>query len=399
MATIHDVARAAGVSIATVSRVLNGNARVSGESCRRVLAAAATLDYWPNPAARSLRQSRTHVLGILLPDLYGEFFSEVIRGIDHEARQAKFQVLISSSHAEAEAIAAAVRSMRGRVDGLVLMAPDSESAQSIDRIIRRFPIVLLNTPSAANGTSAVAIANAEGARAAVGHLLALGHRPVAVIKGPRGNADAEERLAGYRLALAGAGIEPDPALEIEGDFTESSGFRAAAQLLALTPVPAAVFATNDYMAIGLLSALGARAVRVPGDMAVVGFDDIAIAQYVTPALTTVHVDAYELGARAVRLLVAAIGAHNGMPCRHEVLPATLVIRQSSGARVDEQADPAGDGRRRGRPSSTTVSTDPLSTGTVSADAAKRRPGSPVDPDAHRDSRMRPSHAGRREAQS
>jgi LacI family transcriptional regulator len=399
LATIHDVARAAGVSIATVSRVLNGNARVSAESCQRVLAATAELDYWPNPAARSLRQSRTHVLGILLPDLYGEFFSEVIRGIDYEAREAKFQVLISSSHAEAEAIAAAARSMRGRVDGLVVMAPDSESAQSIDRIIRRFPVVLLNTPSAVNGTSAVAIANAEGARTAVGHLLALGHRTVAVIKGPRGNADAEERLGGYRLALAGAGIEPGPALEIEGDFTECSGFRAATPLLALAPRPSAVFATNDYMAIGLLSALGARAVRVPADMAVVGFDDIAIAQYVTPALTTVHVDAYELGARAVRLLVAAIGAHIGAPCRHEVLPATLVIRESSGARVDEQSDPTGNGRRRRRPSSAAASTEAILTDTVSADAATGPPEPPRDPDAHGDSRTRPSHAGRREAQS
>ncbi len=346
MATIHDVARAAGVSIATVSRVLNGNARVSGESSRRVIAAAATLDYWPNPAARSLRQSRTHVLGILLPDLYGEFFSEVIRGIDHEARRARFQVLISSSHAEAEAIAAAARSMRGRVDGLVLMAPDAESARSIDRVARRFPTVLLNTPSA-NGTSAVGIANAEGARQVVSHLLALGHRVMAVIKGPRGNADAEERLAGYRQALAAAGIAPDPALEIEGDFTESSGFDAAAQLLALEPPPSAVFATNDYMAIGLLSALGARAVRVPADMAVAGFDDIAIAQYVTPALTTVHVDAYELGARAVRLLVAAIAAENGAPCRRELLPATLVIRQSTAVSIETQ-DPRTRPSRAGR---------------------------------------------------
>jgi LacI family transcriptional regulator len=351
LATIHDVARAAGVSIATVSRVLNGNARVSGESSRRVLAAAATLDYWPNPAARSLRQSRTHVLGILLPDLYGEFFSEVIRGIDQEARRARFQVLLSSSHAEAEAIAAAARSMRGRVDGLIVMAPDAESARAIDRVARRFPTVLLNTPSA-NGMSSVAIANAEGARAVVSHLLALGHRAVAVIKGPRGNADGEERLAGYRLALATAGIAPDPAGEIVGDFTESSGFHAAEQLFALRPRPTAVFATNDYMAIGLLSALSARAVRVPGDMAVAGFDDIAIAQYVTPALTTVHVDASELGARAVRLLVAAIAEADGAPCRREVLPARLVIRQSTTDSLETQdprTRPSLAGRREAQP--------------------------------------------------
>lgn len=389
MATIHDVARAAGVSIATVSRVLNGNARVSGESCQRVWAAATSLDYWPNPAARSLRQSRTHVLGVLLPDLYGEFFSEVIRGIDLEARRAKFQILISSSHAEAEAIAAAARSMRGRVDGLVVMAPDAESAQAIDRIMHKFPVILLNTPFPADGCSGISIANAAGARAVVGHLLALGHRRVAVIKGPPGNADAEERLGGYRETLAGAGIEPEPSLELEGDFTESSGFRAATQLTALRPIPSAVFATNDYMAIGLLSALSASAIRVPEDMAVAGFDDIAIAQYVTPALTTVRVDAYELGARAVRLLVGAIGADNGAPCRKEVVPATLVIRQSSGARSPGLTDAGGNGARARRSRSKLPS----------GHAATAAPGPPQGREAHRQSRKRPSQAGRREAQS
>jgi LacI family transcriptional regulator len=250
--------------------------------------------------------------------------------------------------------------MRGRVDGLVVMAPHSESILSISRILRRFPAVFLNTRST-NGTSAVTVANEEGARQVVGHLLALGHRTVAVITGPRGNTDAEERLAGYRRAMADAALQSNPALEIAGDFTESSGFNAAAQLLALKPQPSAVFATNDYMAIGLLSALGANAVRVPADMAVAGFDDIAIAQYVTPALTTVHVDAYELGACAVRLLVTAIGAHKGVPSRHEILPATLVIRQSTQA--TDRAEPA------------------------------------RYPDAHRDPTTLPSHAGRKEAQS
>ena len=394
MATIHDVARAAGVSIATVSRVLNGNARVSGESCQRVWAAAASLDYWPNPAARSLRQSRTHVLGVLLPDLYGEFFSEVIRGIDLEARHAKFQILVSSSHAEAEAIAAAARSMRGRVDGLVVMAPDAESASAIDRIMHKFPVILLNTPFPADGCGGISIANAAGARAVVGHLLALGHRRVAVIKGPPGNADAEERLGGYRETLAGAGIEPVPSLELEGDFTESSGFRAATQLRALRPIPSAVFATNDYMAIGLLSALNASAIRVPADMAVAGFDDIAIASYVTPALTTVRVDAYELGARAVRLLVSAIGADRGAPCRKEVLPVTLVIRQSSGAPSPGPADAGGNGARACRKRSKLPSGQ-----AATGQAATAAPEPTRDPEAHRQSRKRSSPAGRMEAQS
>ncbi len=332
MANIRDVARAAGVSTATVSRVLNGSTRVSGDACLRVQAAAASLDYWPNPAARSLRQNRTHLLGILLPDLFGEFFSEVIRGIDHEARKERFQILVSSSHAGTEAIATAARSMRGRVDGLIVMAPDAGSPHLIERMTRKLPVVLLNTGPTVAGCRAISVANVDGARAAVNHLLELGHRRVAIVRGPRGNVDAAERLRGYREAMANAGHPIPLELEIEGDFTESSGYRAAASVLALNPRPTAVFAANDYMAIGLMSALAEASIRVPEDMAVAGFDDIPIAHYLRPALTTVQVDAYELGSRAMRLLISALAADGVAPFLPEVLPATLVVRESCGAK-------------------------------------------------------------------
>lgn len=388
MATIHDVARAAGVSIATVSRVLNGSARVSGDTCGRVWAAAAKLDYWPNSAARSLRQSRSHVLGILLPDLHGEFFSEVIRGIDHAARQEKFQILISSSHAEAEAIATAARSMRGRVDGLVVMAPHGESAAVIDRITHRIPVVLLNAPLPVDGCNVVSIDNFAGAYAVTGHLISLGHRRVATIKGPPGNVDAEERLRGYRQALVDAGIKPRPALQLAGDFTESSGYHASAQLLAMAPRPSAVFAANDSMATGLLAALANSGIRVPEDIAVAGFDDIAIAQYLSPALTTVRIDAYELGRRAVRLLVSAIAAGPAATCHHEILPAILVVRRSCGshaAAVHEQgrATPPRKKKTRER---------------ACSDPASKSPGSPGSADTGRHPRKtRSSSAGRTEA--
>jgi LacI family transcriptional regulator len=332
LANIRDVARAAGVSTATVSRVLNGSTRVSGDACMRVQAAAATLDYWPNPAARSLRQNRTHLLGILLPDLFGEFFSEVIRGIDHEARKERFQILVSSSHAGTEAIATAARSMRGRVDGLIVMAPDAGSPHLIERITRKLPVVLLNTGPAVPGCRAISVANVDGARAAVRHLLELGHRRVAIVKGPHGNVDAAERLRGYREAMADGGHETRIDLELEGDFTESSGYRAAAALLKLNPRPTAVFAANDYMAIGLMSALAEAAIRVPGQMAVAGFDDIPIAHYLRPALTTVHVDAYELGSRAMQLLISALSDDGLAPCLPEVIPTTLVVRESCGTK-------------------------------------------------------------------
>ena len=345
MPTIHDVAHRADVSIATVSRVLNGNARVSEESRRRVFEAASELDYWPNSAARSLTMRRNHVLGVLLPDLYGEFFSEIIRGIDHAAHQQRFHILLSSSHADTGTVLAAARSMRGRIDGLIMMAPDVESAEAVEAIRRRFPVVLLNPREPAPGCDSVSIANFAGACEATRHLIGLGHRAVAVLRGPAGNVDAEERLRGYREALRESGIPWKAALELPGDFTESSGFQCADDLLRLAPRPTAVVCANDSMAIGLMSALAGRRIRVPEDLAIVGFDDVAISRFVTPALTTVRVDAHGLGLHAVRLMLSREEPSARIPPKHEVLPAPLVVRRSCGS-IHAGPDPSGPARRR-----------------------------------------------------
>ncbi len=338
MTTIRDVARAAGVSIATVSRVFNGSTRVTDATCERVRTAASRLDYWPNEAARSLTTSRTHTLGVLLPDLYGEFFSEVIRGIDHAARQEHFQILVSSSHADTNALVLVARSLRGRVDGLIVMAPDEATAAAISQMTGNFPVVLLNPRFDVATCSTISIANFDGAYGMVRHLLKIGHRSIATIKGPSGNIDAEERLRGFRAALQEAGKETSPVLELQGDFTESSGYRCAKQILRCLPRPTAVFAANDYMAVGLMSALGEAGLRVPQDIAVTGFDDIAIARYLNPPLTTVRVDAYELGEHAVRQWLMA--TQPGHPARQtqEVLPARLVVRNSCGSTEPREMD-------------------------------------------------------------
>jgi LacI family transcriptional regulator len=330
MATIHHVARAADVSIATVSRVLNGSTRVSEETRERVRAAAAELDYGPNSAARSLTTQTANAIGVLLPDLYGEFFSEVIRGIDNAARSEKYQVLISSSHADTDAVLAVTRSMRGRIDGLVVMAPDEGTSDAIDQITRRFPVVLLNPRFEVQGCRTVSIANFEGACEAVRHLLGLGLRDIVIMRGPAGNADAEARFRGYRAALEDAGVPQPEASEFVGDFTEASGFRAASEILGRSRRPDAVFAANDSMAIGLLSAFAQRGVRVPEDIALVGFDDITIARYLSPPLTTVHIDAYALGERAVHQLIQ-LKRSPEVPVAPEILPARLVVRKSCGS--------------------------------------------------------------------
>ncbi|MGD8394241.1 MAG: LacI family DNA-binding transcriptional regulator [Candidatus Eiseniibacteriota bacterium] len=330
MATIGDVARAANVSIATVSRALNGSTLVSDATAARVRAAAAELDYWPNSAARNLIRRRTQAIGVLLPDLHGEFFSEVIRGLDGAARRAGLQILLSSSHASADEVVNVARSMRGRVDGLIVMTSDSAAASAVESIHRRFPLVLMNPCFDVDGCPAVSIANAAGSARVARHLLGLGHRSIAILRGPDGNTDAIERLRGFRDAVDRTAADAT-LVELEGDFTESSGYQAAASLLRRRSRPTAVFATNDSMAIGLIRRLHATGMGVPADMAVVGFDDIAIARYLTPALTTVRVDAHRLGDRAVELLVARATQSSNGARRREVLPAELVIRESCGA--------------------------------------------------------------------
>jgi LacI family transcriptional regulator len=329
--TIKDVAREAGVSVATVSRVFNQSTQVREAVAEHVRAVAGRLDYWPNGAARSLITNRTHAIGVVLPDLYGEFFSEVIRGIDLATRRERFQVLLSSSHADTEALVGAVRAMRGRVDGLIAMTPDAESTLAIREFARNFSVVLLDPGVMVRECSTISVANFEGARDMVRHLAGLGHRSIATIRGPVGNIDAEERLRGYRAGLLELGLPSSPSLEIQGDFTEASGYHSAAEILRLEPRPTAVFAGNDYMAIGLMSALHDGGIRLPEDVAVAGFDDIAISQYLSPALTTVRVDAYELGELAVHQLLPLTRALKPIAPHHEVLPTTLVVRESCGS--------------------------------------------------------------------
>jgi LacI family transcriptional regulator len=342
LATIRDVARAAGVSIATVSRVFNNNALVSADTADRVLQVASRLDYWPNGTAKSLITRQTHTLGVLLPDLFGEFYSEIIRGIDRQARLNEYQTLLSSSHSRSEDVLRASRAMLGRIDGLLIMAPDEATIDIVERIRRRVPVVLLNPRVQVDRCHTVAVENFAGARTAVEHLLSLGHREIALIGGPEGNVDAEERLRGFRQALTDANLDPDRALVVPGDFREMAGYEAGARILSHRPRPTAVFATNDSMAIGLLASLGRSGCRIPEEIAVVGFDNLAIAEYLNPALTTVHVDTCGLGQQAVELMLSAIEAGSDAPAVQQIMPAILKIRHSSGAFLSrEQTTEAG----------------------------------------------------------
>ena len=332
MVTIKDVAREAGVSVATVSRVWNEAAFVSPETRQRVAEVATRLGYSPHGAARSLITRTTHAIGVLLPDLYGEFFSEIIRGIDHAAQDDGYHILVSSSHDSKDEIDAALRSMRGRVDGMIIMSPDLEAQRTLHTLQGSFPVVLLNGGAESKAFDTITIDNHEGATAMVRHLIAHGHKRIAMIGGPERNYDAAERLRGYESALAESGIARDESLEVRGDFSELSGHRAVQQLLALSPRPTAIFAANDSMAIGALSALRERGLRVTKALAVAGFDDIPLARYKNPPLSTVHVDISLLGERAAALLLSSL--QKGPRARQQLqLSTTLVIRASCGGPV------------------------------------------------------------------
>ena len=323
--TIKDVAREANVSVATVSRALNGHENVAGAVRERVLAVAAALRYSPHHAARSLSSRRTHTIGVILPDLHGEFFSELIRGIDLVAREAGLHLLVSSYHGDPQEQGAALLAMRGRVDGLLVMSPFvGGSGFLADAVL---PTVLINTASPDDGVQPVVnVDNYNGARAMTAHLLACGHRRIAFIAGPEDNYDARERLRGYCDALEGLpGAEP---WVLSGDFDEAAGDRAGRALIAGAERPDAVFAANDMMALGCLYAFNRAGVNVPGDIALAGFDDIPLARYVHPALTTMRVDIAELGGRALRALIARASSGAASPDVAPLVPE-LVVRDSA----------------------------------------------------------------------
>jgi LacI family transcriptional regulator len=330
-ATIRDVAERARVSVASVSRVLTGAGAVTEPTRLKVLEAVEALSYVPHSGARSLSTSRTDTVGVILPDLFGEFFSELIRGMDVAARANGLHLIVSSSHDDASEAAAAIRSMRGRVDGLIVLSPHLDSANLAHSLAGRLPVLLMNGGANDAGRPSMVVDNVGGAVAAVEHLLAQGRERIVHIGGPSGNLEARERQAGYVQAMTAAGRQPTV---VDGQFTQASGHDATAVLLAEGVRPDAIFAANDMMAIGALLALQDAGVRCPEDVAVVGFDDVPIAALMRPALTTLRIELAETGRRAMDRLVALIAASNDPQATPdaacEIIRPQLVVRQSCG---------------------------------------------------------------------
>jgi LacI family transcriptional regulator len=325
--TIKDVARVAKVSVATVSRALNGHDNVTEAVRQAVLKAADELRYTPHAAARSLSSRRTHTIGVVLPDLHGEFFSELVRGIDQVAREHGQYLLVSSYHGHPGEQGAAMRAMRGRVDGLLVMSPYvDDSGYLTQNLSPSLPVVLINTHLPDAGYVSLRIDNHGGALQMVRHLVERGHRRIAFITRPDDNFDARERLRGYRDALAEL-LPGEAEWVLPGDFSEAAGHDAGVLLANGPQLPDAVFAANDMMALGCLFAFNQAGVAVPGQVALVGFDDIPLARYVHPTLTTMRVNISELGERALRAL---LDPSSEAAAANEPIVPKLIERGSSG---------------------------------------------------------------------
>lgn len=338
--TIKDVAREANVSVATVSRALNGHDNVAAPVRQRVLEVARRLRYTPHAAARSLSSRSTQTLGVVLPDLHGEFFSELMRGIDGAARARNRHLLVSSYHGDQEQQGAALQAMRGRVDGLLVLSPyAADSDFLMDNLPPALPTVLINTPVLEGGYPTFRIDNHAGAMAMTRHLLGAGYRRIAFIAGPQNNHDARERLQGFRDVMAAFGGNAE-GVELPGGFDEASGHRAGLKLLSGAQLPDAVFAANDMMALGCLYALTQGGIRVPDQVGLAGFDDIPLARFVHPSLTTMQVSIAELGERAMLHLLQLIDSDGALEATSGVtLVPTLVVRDSTSARSPSNPAP------------------------------------------------------------
>ncbi|HEY8348012.1 MAG TPA: LacI family DNA-binding transcriptional regulator [Symbiobacteriaceae bacterium] len=336
MTTIRDVARLAGVAPSTASMALNDHPRISTETKMKVLAAARELNYQPNAMARGLKSRRTESVGLILTDIAGPFYSELIKGVEDVAIERGYQLVISSAHSGREESARRLLAER-RTDGLIVLAPNLKDADLAAVASPEFPLVLLDRHLCAPGISCIRVDNVAAASEAVSHLINLGYRSILYVSGPQLSTDNQERLLGFRQALERAGLPFSPDLVVPGDFTEEGGRRAARWILDRPTLPDAVFAANDEMAIGVMEVFLDRGIRIPEDVALVGFDDIRLAAYVRPALTTVRQFKYELGQRAATLLFAMLDGTS--EARAERISTELVIRESCGYRLRHKTAP------------------------------------------------------------
>lgn len=334
MSNIRDVARLAGVSVATVSRALSNPEKVSDESLAKVHDAIAQVGYRPNMLARNFRSARAYAIVVLVPDIANPFYSLFIRALEDRAQQKGYAVLLGDTRGTPERELEYIRRVETRLaDGIVQLRPSSEKSQN--NIPADIPCVNACGCEYTTGP-AIRIDNRAAAKTMVKYLISLGHTRIGVISGLKDNPHAIDRLEGYKEALAEAEIPFEKELIAEGDFTMWSGLNAAFQFCNMKNRPTAIFCMNDEMAIGAMQTLKNQGIRIPEDMSVTGFDDIAYAKYSDPSLTTISQPAEEMGKMAMDMLLKVI---EGEPLsqRECVLPTEFIIRKSTAPRLQKKA--------------------------------------------------------------
>lgn len=331
MVTIKDVARRAGVSITTVSHVINQTRTVSGPLRDQVLQAMQELGYRPNTLARGLRRGETSTIGLVIPDNSNPYFAELARLIEDQGFNHGYSVILCNTDDNPVKERTYIEALLAKqVDG-ILFIPTGKQTQPLAELIHpQVPVVVLDREAPDLDAPVVLADNVNGGLEAVRYLLALGHRRIACITGPKTLAASLGRLTGYRQALEEAGIAVQETWIQPGNFRVQGGEEAMRQLLTLDPPPTAVFACNDVMAIGALRAVRTAGLTVPGDISIVGYDDIEIASAVIPALTTMAQPVTEMARQAVEQLLGLIHAEGQPAARPErtLLPARLVVRDS-----------------------------------------------------------------------
>jgi LacI family transcriptional regulator len=328
--TLHEVARRAGVSAMTVSRVVNGRGSVDSETRQRVEEAIQALDYVPNRIARGLISQKTQTIGIIVPDIVNPFFAPVVRGAESAARKAGYRVLLCNSEGDLRLEREYIEDLVAhRVEGLLLAPASDRSRSSILSLLRGgFPLVLIDRALPDADCDLIVSDNVQGARRLIEHLIAIGHREIAHVSDAEDTSTGRERLRGYREALEAAGIPFQPELVIRTTVDRIGGYRAAQEILARNPLPTAIFAVNNMTAVGTMEALRERNLSVPKDMGLVCFDDVEHLAVLSPILTVIDQPAETFGSLGVQLLLERMtGKANSRP-RRIILQTDLIVRQS-----------------------------------------------------------------------
>ncbi|MCD6013943.1 MAG: transcriptional regulator, LacI family [Solirubrobacterales bacterium] len=341
--TLKDVARRAGVHPGTASRALNAETRelVNGETAERVLAAAEELGYRPNPIARGLKTSRSYTVGVLIPDLTNPLFPPIVRGIQDRLEEAAYTPLIVNTDNDPDRERADIEAMRARqVDGLITATArrDQGLPAGLERL--SLPVVLVNRRLEDGARPSVVADDRKGIGLAVEHLLSLGHRRIAHLAGPQELSTGHLRHDGFIEAMRAAGIDPDPELVLVGTaFIESEGERLCNELLDRELEVTAIVAGNDLMAVGCYDVFVERGIDCPGEISVVGYNDMPFVGWFSPPLTTVHLPHYEIGARAAGLLLDQLRDPEIEPAQ-VLLEPELVVRGSTAAPLARDGQPA-----------------------------------------------------------